>query len=79
MKESEMIRRRQEYNRELVTLLQEQIENFPSERFSQVLRNLGFVAQSEVSGRVVWEDEFNFEPWELLGRVRRELRKFGPP
>lgn len=69
MDESFLNQRRQEANRELLELLQEQIETYPSERFSQILRNAGFVQQTEISDRVVWEDDFNLEPWQLLKRV----------
>ena len=70
MDERYLNQRRQETNRELLELLQSQIEKFPSERFSQILANGGFVQQAEVSEQVVWKDEFNLEPWQLLERVQ---------
>ncbi len=69
MDENSLNQRRQEANRELLELLREQIETHPSGRFSQILRNAGFVQQTEVSDQVVWLDDFNLEPWELLERV----------
>jgi len=73
--ESFLNQRRQEANRELLELLQEQIERYPSERFSQILRNAGFVQQTEISEQVVWEDDFNLEPWQLLKRVDKVCRR----
>lgn len=61
--------RRQEANRELLELLQVQVEKYPSERFSQILRNAGFVEQREIADQVVWADDFNLEPWRVLKRV----------
>lgn len=75
MDESYISQRRQEANRELVARLQEQVERYPSERFSQILRNAGFVHQEEISEQVVWKDEFNLEPWQLLNRVDEVCRR----
>jgi hypothetical protein len=70
MDENLLNRRRQECNRELMAVLGEQIEMHPSQRFSQILRNAGFVNQVDAADQVVWKDEFNLEPWVLLSRVR---------
>ena len=70
MDEKSLNQRRQASNRELLALLEEQIETHPSQRFSQILRNAGFVNQIDIAERVVWDDEFSVEPWILLGRVK---------
>ena len=59
-------------NRDLVNFLQTivSIDN-GEQRFSQILRNYGFVEQ--VDG--IWIDEFYIEPSELLERVKAEYLK----
>ena len=68
---------RQEANRELVKLLAELVEKHPTQRFSQILRNYGFIKQSawDVLQNDVqsWMNEFYAEPQQVLDRVRKCL------
>ena len=69
-------------NLELVATLKAIVDSSQGEqRFGQILRNCGFVWQYEVStggnygGIIVWANEFNKEPMQLLERVRVETAK----
>jgi hypothetical protein len=65
---------RRDANRELVRSLSEWVEAHPDMRFGQILRNAGVVKELPLPrglAGVVWADEFNLEPTELLKRVRK--------
>ena len=69
---------RQEANRELLKILEQTIESQPDIRFSQALRNAGFVKEvvfespsSRWENVIYWQDEFNLEPQVLLTRVQK--------
>lgn len=64
-------------NRELVKLLSELVENNPSERFHQILRNNGFITEhiDEHNMPVYWENEFYLESENVLNRVKQILGK----
>lgn len=75
-------RKRLTANQELAYILLDMINDDGGEqRFSQLIRNYGFVLQTEVCQDMnmypvqVWRDEFNLEPDILLQRVQREYAK----
>ena len=76
MDEKYLNQRRQASNRELLIMLEEKIEMWPSQRFSQILRNAGFVNQEDTEDGVVWTDEFNLEPWVLQKRVTKMTERY---
>lgn len=68
-------------NRKLVHELNWLIENNPDQRFSQILRNYGFVGEtrpistdSGLYGMVEWKNEFYLESDKLLERVERRVK-----
>ena len=50
--------------------LAELVEEHPTQRFGQILRNFGFVDQTDSLGYISWRDEFSREPWDVLARVQ---------
>ena len=71
---------------ELLAILTELIVKHPEQRFSQILRNYGFVRETrpikaergEMLG-VDWKNEFSLEPVELLKRVKRRKNDIENP
>lgn len=76
-KASEFDRQRQEANLELAAILVQLLTKHGSQRFSQVLRNYGFVRETRPvkpdAHWVDWKNEFNLEPQELLKRVKKRV------
>ena len=74
---SEFDRQRQEANLELAAILVQLLMKHGHQRFSQVLRNYGFVKETRPvkpdNYLVDWKNEFNMEPQELLKRVKRRV------
>jgi hypothetical protein len=69
---------RQEANRLIIKLLAEQIEKYPDVRFGQMMRNAGVVYQhTDRDDQIIWLDEFNLEPQELLKRIQRYIKEYG--
>ena len=66
---------RNKANAELVGILWKLVQENPTQRFSQILRNFEFVKQHKAMaiGRFVWVDEFSLEPTKLLERVQENL------
>tara|TARA_Y100000034_G_scaffold136409_1_gene212692 strand:- start:4923 stop:5225 length:303 start_codon:yes stop_codon:yes gene_type:complete len=60
---------RQDSNKKLVEILAELVEKHPEQRFSQILRNYGFISEKKTEGPYTWNNEFNLEPDKLLDRV----------
>lgn len=58
-----MMPERQLFNRELVRMLADIVENNPDLRFHQLLIGFGFIEKGL--------DEFSVESWEILSRVKR--------
>lgn len=75
-------RARLEANMELLTILMGLVSNHPEQRFSQILRNYGFVRETrpvnpeslESQHVVDWCNEFYAEPQEVLKRVKERLK-----
>lgn len=61
---------RQTANLKLVEVLTKLIEKNPDQRFGQLLRNYGFILETDVLSHVLWVNEFNLEPDVLLTRVK---------
>jgi len=60
-------------NMELLELLKAMLLAYPDLRFSQALANFGFtqLVKSRAGDEYnYWEDEYNFEPVELVNRVK---------
>lgn len=76
-KANEFDRQRQEANLELAAILVQLLTKHGSQRFSQILRNYGFVKETRPvkpdNYNVDWKNEFNMEPQELLKRVKRRV------
>lgn len=65
---------RLEANRELVKILGEIVEKETDQRFSQILRNYGFVREIrpvKPEAGIPWQNEFYSEPQKILERVKR--------
>jgi len=63
-------------NKELIKILTRYIKLNPNQRFSQVLRNLDFVQESDSSVlNSSWKNEFMLEPTTLLKRVQRNFKR----
>lgn len=63
-------------NKDLLALLEDLIDAYPDQRFSQILQNYGFIKPGRPvkdPGRIYWQNEFNIEPDELLERVKRRI------
>jgi len=64
-------RERYQANQELTRALIEFINERPSERFSQILRNCGFIKETIVDGPPEWVNEFYLESKVLLKRIKK--------
>lgn len=68
---------RLEANRELVEILTNLVEEQPTQRFSQLLRNAGFIKENRPAKpdnpNIYWQNEFYMEPQDVLKRVKRRL------
>ena len=53
------------------------VEDSPSERFSQILRNYGFIKENRPAKpdnpHIYWQNEFYSEPQQILDRVKRRI------
>jgi len=70
---------RLEANRLLVKLLNDQVEKYPDIRFSQHLRNSGFISEhiDSLGCPHFWYNEFNVEPDTLVRRVIKTIKELG--
>jgi hypothetical protein len=68
---------RQEANRLIVKILADQVEKQPDIRFSQLMRNCGVVDEDIIEPQLIWRNEFNLEPQELIKRIRRCIKEYG--
>lgn len=72
--DAEFDKARIEANLELLNFLGDYIMNHPTERFGQVLRNLGIVVESNLQeGGHIWLNGFNEEPQDTLTRVKKSI------
>lgn len=62
-------------NRDLANLVKTLVEQNPTMRFHQILRNFGFIVEdrSNPDGPPVWMNGFYEEPMKTLERVKREI------
>lgn len=71
---------RQKNNKELLAILNELVDNFPDQRFSQILQNYGFVKQTRPAKPdtfdVNWLNEYYSEPEYVLERVKRKMSDY---
>lgn len=68
-------KKRYEANVELMQILTTLIVENPSQRFSQILLNYGFVVGNSSRLTSNWMDEFATEPQEVLWRVKETIKK----
>ena len=61
---------RQDANKEILSILAGMIEDYPDQRFSQILCNYGFATMEYGRDFNYWKDEFYLESTELLKRLR---------
>lgn len=68
---------RQKANKELANILLEVIQNNPTQRFSQILVNYGFVKPNRPTKDRGdnWQNEFYEEPQKILQRVKERSKK----
>lgn len=71
---------RTEANLELLNLLGDYIMNHPTQRFGQILRNLGVIREirsgfAPDSMPPQWVNDFNTESTEILRRVRASIQE----
>lgn len=61
-------------NMEILEKLKEYLEEHPTQRFGQALRNLGIVVdrKDNATDFPVWENHFNEEPQLMLARMGRK-------
>lgn len=66
---------RQTNNQHLLNILQELIKENPTQRFSQILQNYGFIDTTTISSTLEpqWVNEFYKEPEVILDRVKRKV------
>ena len=69
-----MAMNRQELNEELVGILNRLVQNNPTQRFSQILANFGFIDDSHNVD--CWKNEYYVEPTVVLQRVINNLKKY---
>lgn len=72
---NDLLNKRKAANKELVKILSEIIESQPSQRFSQILRNYGFIEElpsnTQLPEASKWINEFYTEPDKILARVQK--------
>jgi hypothetical protein len=68
-------------NKELAELLAKLVEENPNQRFSQILKNFGFVKHTRPAKQetcdnhnINWKDEFYEEPQKILERVKARIK-----
>lgn len=65
-------------NRELIETLTDLVEQNPSQRFGQILRNYGFIKENRPAKPsnpdIYWQNEFYKEPSEVLQRVKQRIK-----
>ena len=66
---------RQTSNQHLLNILQELIKENPTQRFSQILQNYGFIDTTTIptTFEPQWVNEFYKEPEVILDRVKRKV------
>lgn len=74
MNEKELNKKRLKANKELVKILSTIVKENPNQRFSQILRNYGFIKEN-IQDQTRWEDEFYAEPDIILDRVKANYSK----
>ena len=68
------MKNRQKSNQELVAILAELVTRHPTERFHQILRNYGFITESNIDPEThspKWVNEFSVESESVLERVKK--------
>jgi len=68
---------RKETNQKLVDILQKLVNENPSQRFSQILQNYGFIKPNRPANpdqRIDWQNEFYMEPQQVLERVEQRVK-----
>lgn len=68
---------RQEANIKIATLLLERANAYPTERWGQLLRNVGVIVQgpNDATGKPTWVNSFNEESEITLKRIKSTLTK----
>lgn len=76
---------RRKYNMKIMDMLYQYVMNNPDQRFSQILRNIDIISETELEfvpdsskpeqshKQLIWENEFNLESATLYERVRESL------
>jgi len=78
----EVASQRKAINKQLVEELSKLVNKHPDQRFSQILRNYGFVKEkimlidNGMEDYIVWQDDFNLEPEYILKRVMEDIKEF---
>lgn len=65
---------RLEANREILALLNDHIEKYPDERFSQILQNIKVNICYCDDELMMIQDEFYLESEKLLERIKKEIK-----
>jgi hypothetical protein len=69
--------KRKANNQKLVDILQKLVNENPSQRFSQILQNFGFIKPNRPANsdlRIDWQNEFYSEPQDIITRVEERVK-----
>ena len=67
--------KRYEYNLRLLAEIELYLKKNPTQRFGQILWNLGILKWNDLEGYNTIEDIHSDEPWELLDIVKERLEQ----
>ena len=70
----EMIKKRQEANREIVKLVSDVVDKYPDLRFGQILANLSIIEYDYGADKVTPKDIFYEEPVITLNRIKNKKK-----